>query len=231
MTKLLLTLLSILLFAGAGVAFQTKSPLEQATTAKEAKVEEAKVVAAQGPSYPADTCLVTDKPLDSMGGVINFVHEGRLVRFCCAGCIKRYKKKAATYNVKLDLQVKAAQGPSYPLKTCPLTGEPLGEKPAELVFGTKLVRVCCRTCARKTKIKPEPVLAKVDAAWIAAQKADYPLTTCLVDDRPLAPGIDYLHGVTLTRFSSQEALAKFKQEPEKYLPKLRRGKTPSSEGR
>ena len=51
-----------------------------------AKLDEA-VIAKQGPTYPLDTCVVSGEKLTEMGKPIDYVSNGRLVRFCCAKCI------------------------------------------------------------------------------------------------------------------------------------------------
>jgi len=48
---------------------------------------DAAVVAAQGDAYSATTCPISGETLGSMGKAYDFVYAGRLVRFCCAGCI------------------------------------------------------------------------------------------------------------------------------------------------
>ena len=60
-------------------------------------------------TYPLTTCVVSGDKLEDgdMGPPINYVYkqEGkpdRLVRFCCKGCIKDFKKDPATYLKKID---------------------------------------------------------------------------------------------------------------------------------
>lgn len=48
---------------------------------------DAAVIAAQGPSYAATTCPISGETLGSMGKAYDYVYAGRLVRFCCGGCI------------------------------------------------------------------------------------------------------------------------------------------------
>jgi len=60
------------------------------------------VIDAQLKDYPLDTCVVAGGKLGSMGDPINYVHEGRLVRFCCKGCIGAFKKDPAKYLKKVD---------------------------------------------------------------------------------------------------------------------------------
>jgi len=220
--KIFTTLLTTLALSGAALAYGVQ---EQDEAAKKTPTD-AEIVAAQLPSYPTDKCLVSDEPLGSMGEPIDFVHEGRLLRLCCKGCLKGVKEDPAKYIAKVDALVVAAQQPSYPLKTCAISGEPLGSmgEPIDLVLGTKLVRLCCKGCLKTAKKDPAKVLATVDAAWISAQLPTYPLTTCIVSGKPVEGGVDYLYGTTLTRFCCKRCLAAFQKEPQKFLPKLAEAK-------
>ena len=53
-------------------------------------------------AFPLDTCLVADKKLGSMGKPHTFVHEGREIKFCCAGCDDEFKANTAKYIKKFD---------------------------------------------------------------------------------------------------------------------------------
>jgi len=53
---------------------------------------DAAVVKAQVASYPADTCPISGEKLGSMGDPYDYVHAGRLVRFCCGGCIDSFNE-------------------------------------------------------------------------------------------------------------------------------------------
>jgi hypothetical protein len=59
-------------------------------------------LAAQKAAYPLKTCVVGGESLGSMGDPVEFVHEGRLVQFCCEGCIDDFKKDSTKYLAKLD---------------------------------------------------------------------------------------------------------------------------------
>ena len=56
---------------------------------------DAAVAAVQQADYPADTCPVSGMALDSMGGPYDYTYAGRLIRFCCAGCIPSFEKNPA----------------------------------------------------------------------------------------------------------------------------------------
>jgi len=51
-----------------------------------AKVDAA-AIAAQKDAYAADTCPISGEKLGSMGDAYDYVYAGKLVRFCCPGCI------------------------------------------------------------------------------------------------------------------------------------------------
>jgi len=61
-------------------------------------------------------------------------------------------------------QVIAAQKPGYPLDTCVISGEKLGDSPVDIVIGSRLVRTCCGKCAAKVKSDPQAAFSKLDAA-------------------------------------------------------------------
>jgi hypothetical protein len=66
--------------------------------------------------YPLTTCVVSGEPLEGgdMGGPVNYTHKedgkpDRLVRFCCSGCIKKFKNDPAKYLAKLDAAAAKAE--------------------------------------------------------------------------------------------------------------------------
>ncbi len=60
------------------------------------------VIQAQLPTYPLQTCIISGEKLGGMGNPVDYVHEGRLVRFCCTGCIASFKKDPAKYLKIID---------------------------------------------------------------------------------------------------------------------------------
>jgi len=181
------------------------------------------VIAKQLPSYPLTQCPVSHEALDAMGKPMDIVHEGRLVRLCCKSCVKEFKKDPAATFKAIDEAVVAQQRDSYPLKTCPVSGEELGGMgaPIEHVYGTRLVRLCCKSCVKGFQKDPAKVMATIDAALIEQQKKSYPLTTCLVSGETIeGEGVDHLYGTRLVRFCCDKCAAGFDKEPAKYLAAL-----------
>ena len=53
-------------------------------------------------AYPLKTCVVTDEALGGdMGEPVVINYEGQEVKFCCGGCVKKFKKDPATYLKKI----------------------------------------------------------------------------------------------------------------------------------
>ncbi|MSR62302.1 MAG: hypothetical protein EXS08_07650 [Planctomycetes bacterium] len=208
----------VLALSSVALAFQDKSAAPAAAPTDE------KVIAEQLPSYPLTTCLISHESLDSNGKPFDFVHEGRLVRLCCKSCVKEFKAKPAETLKALDEAVVKAQQASYPLKTCAVSGEELGGsmgEPVDFVYGTRLVRMCCKNCIKGFQKEPAKYMASIDAALIAEQVKSYPLDTCLVSGKKIeGAGVDHLYGTRLTRFCCEKCPAAFDKEPAKYLALL-----------
>jgi YHS domain-containing protein len=73
-----------------------------AVQAEEGGKDDAAAIAKQTESYPLKTCVVTGEGLDSMGKPYDMLHEGRLVRFCCKGCVKKFKADPEKYLKLID---------------------------------------------------------------------------------------------------------------------------------
>ncbi len=129
------------------------------------KVDEA-VIAAQLKGYPSDKDVVTGAPLgkDAVSVVIN----NMLFRCADAKSAEACKKDAEPYFKKLHEAYIKTQMASYPLKTCVVKGEELkdskDEHPVDTLYGTRLVRFCCKDCAKEFHANPEKYLAMLDKA-------------------------------------------------------------------
>lgn len=126
------------------------------------------VIAAQKDSYPLDNCVVSGEKLGGeMGDPIDYVHNGtRLVRFCCKGCIGKFQKDPDKYLDKIDTAVVSSQIEDYPLSNCVVMGENklVDEEAINYVYGTQLVRFCCKDCVQDFEKSPEKYLGKINAA-------------------------------------------------------------------
>lgn len=80
-------------------------PVALAESAPSAAAPE--TIEAQKASYPLDTCAVSGEELGSMGEPFDYIHKedgkpDRLVRMCCDGCVKKFKKDPAKYLARID---------------------------------------------------------------------------------------------------------------------------------
>lgn len=63
---------------------------------------DAAVIAKQSHGYPLKTCITSGEALGTMGDPIQRVVANRLVKFCCAGCVKGFNKEPAKQLAKID---------------------------------------------------------------------------------------------------------------------------------
>jgi hypothetical protein len=59
-------------------------------------------------------------------------------------------------------QPAAAVGGAYPLKTCVVSGEDLGDKPYVFTHNGQTVKLCCKDCLAKFDAEPDKYLAKLN---------------------------------------------------------------------
>jgi YHS domain-containing protein len=74
---------------------------------------DAAVVEAQLTDYPAETCPISGQKLGSMGDPYNYVFAGRLVRFCCAGCISQFNENPQAAMVAIYGDVGSETGSDH----------------------------------------------------------------------------------------------------------------------
>ncbi|MBT8486079.1 MAG: hypothetical protein KJO43_10905, partial [Phycisphaerae bacterium] len=183
------------------------------------------IVNAQLMHYPIDTCIVAGSTLGSMGDPVNLVYKNRLVRFCCAGCLPKFTADPAKYFMALDKQIVELQTETYPLSTCVVAGGALGSmgEPVDYVYGNRLVRFCCASCIETFEAAPGTSMATIDKAYADAQRASYPLDTCVVAGGALGSmgdPVELVAGTQLVRFCCKGCFSKFKKDPAKYLAEI-----------
>ncbi len=181
---------------------------------------------ASADSYPLDTCPVSGEKLGSMGEPIVKEYDGREIRFCCAGCPKKFEADPATYLQKVDVAIVKQQSPYFPNGTCVVSGEELGSMgdPIDLVYQNRLVRLCCKGCIKKFAADPATYLAEIDKRVVAEQMESYPLTTCVTSGEKfggdMGEPIEYVFANRLVRLCCKGCKKDFQKEPTKYLQKL-----------
>jgi len=123
---------------------------------------DAAVVAEQRPRYPLTVSAVSDAKLDDKA--VDYVHGTRLVRLANAAEVETFKKDPAPVMKRIDKALIEAQLETYPLENCIVTDEPMGGEmgdPIDHLYGTQLVRFCCKACIRMFNKNPDVYLVKL----------------------------------------------------------------------
>ena len=172
--------------------------------------------------YVRPVDALTSEPLGETPVVVQY--EGRELRFATQANADAFKADAAANLRKLDAAMAAEQGPTYPMKTCVITGAKLGSMgpPVEVIVNNRLFRICCAPCGGKIKKDPEAAFAKLNAAVVAAQKPAYPTKQCVVmaHDGLDENTTDYVVANRLVRLCCDGCIETFDKEPAKYLAKV-----------
>jgi YHS domain-containing protein len=143
---------------------ETKIKGDPAATLK--KIDEG-IVRKQKAAYPMEKCPVSG---DALGeGAVDVVQGARLVRLCSERCVAEFKKDPETSMKKLETAYIASQKKAYPMTHCVVMGDDaLNDDAVDFLYGTRLVRFCCKKCIKEFRASPEKYIAKLDEA--AAKK-------------------------------------------------------------
>ncbi len=176
-----------------------------------------------GDPYLLSVDPVSGEKLDPAKTPVARTHEGRTILFASEETAKRFDADPRAVLLAVDRKMTEAQSAFYPTEDCPVSGHATGGEPIEIVHRNRLVRLCCTDCLTPFKKDPGPYLAKLDAAAIAAQKADYPLGTCPVSGEKLGSmgePLDVVAGHRLFRFCCGGCLEKFHANPQAVVAKV-----------
>jgi len=122
--------------------------------------------------------------------------------------------------------VKVSHSDAYPLDVCVVSGEKLGEdgKPVVKEYDGREVQFCCNDCPKQFEADKATYIKKLDDAIVAAQKANYPLDTCVVSGEKLGgemgDPVDYVYKNRLIRFCCKNCVKDFEKDPATYLSKI-----------
>lgn len=136
--------------------------------AARAKIERA-VVAAQKPLWPLTECPISGEAYDGeMIEPVDMVLGMRYFRLCCDGCKRGVLKNPDRVIGAVDKAWIAEQTKTYPLTTCPISGEELGSMgdPIDRLYGPTLVRLCCKGCNKSFDKNPAKYAKQVKDARI-----------------------------------------------------------------
>lgn len=174
--------------------------------------------------YPLSVCPISGEKLGSMGEPVLRRYDDREVRFCCAGCIDKFEADLDASRRKVDEAIVRDQLRFYPAQMCVVSGEPLTEDGEDIatnmVYGNRLIRLCCKMCQRDFKANPAKFLEKLDKAAMEAQRKDYPLETCLVSGEQLGSmgePVEFVVAGRLMRLCCNGCMPKIIADPAKYI--------------
>ena len=125
------------------------------------------IIARELENYPFETCVVSGDTLGTMGEPVDRVYDNKLVRMCCAGCIKKFEEEPGEYMKMIDkarADRAADESPRpYPLETCLVSGGKLGSmgEPVTYVYEGQEIRFCCAGCIPRFEKDPEKYLKKL----------------------------------------------------------------------
>ena len=179
-----------------------------------------------GDPYYLTTCPVTGQALGSMGKPVVYNHEGREIRFCCAGCVEQFKKEPQKFIDKLDITMIEDQLPYYPLETCLVTKQKLTAmgKPVDLIYKNRLVRFCCSNCVAQFEKDPDEYISHLNEATIKKQNDDYPIANCIASGEKLGGSmgkpVDVVIASRLVRLCCPSCQKMLLENPSEYLSKL-----------
>jgi YHS domain-containing protein len=165
------TMKTILLFLSlfaAVLVFADEPPVATPETTTPDTAAPAAVVVPS--TYAIDYCIVSGEKLGSKGEPVKYNLKGREIQLCSPACLKIFKKDPASYLAQLDQAIIESQRKNYPLSTCVVSGEKLGEmgKPYNYVYQNRLVRLCCSGCVETFNKDPKKYLKMIDDARTAA---------------------------------------------------------------
>lgn len=129
----------------------------------------------------------------------------------------------------MEHAVGAADAPeAYPLTTCPISGETLGEMgdPVSIDLDGVEVRLCCDTCVKKARARSAEVEALVRDALVARDGASYPLAECASCGMALKEGkaLDLVHGSTLVKVCGEMCRGSFAENGAELAKKVRQAR-------
>lgn len=113
----------------------------------------------------------------------------------------------------------------FPLSICPVCDAHLGSRgeALDVLVAGRPLRVCSDPCLARFNRDPRAALARADALLIADQLPHYPLTTSLLDGRPLPDRpVDFIWGNRLFRAADADEQARILADPASAIRALDR---------
>ena len=202
MTRVLVAALAAAFLVPARQDAQEKAPASPAVAGD---------AAVSVPVFPNTTCPIMGKPISQK--LFVDTELGRIY-FCCKGC-----------NKKILGDVAVAYKSAYPRTTklanalCPVSGKPVGEKPATVLLQGREIALCCEEHVAAARDSSQVVLAKASDPKLV----DVGNAICPVSAAPVAKNAFCVIDGRLVRLSSPECVEGAKKEPLAVLAKALAG--------
>ncbi len=115
-----------------------------------------------------------------------------------------------------------AIGDVFSLPDCPILDTPFDDRTRVFTDKGRELRVCCMECKERYYQESFFVMSKIDEQLVAQQKPFYPVTTCIVDDKPFADkdAINHIFRNRLFRLCGDKCRESLEKQPAKFFGKL-----------
>lgn len=207
----------ILIFAAliGCTARETPSPVSTPTA-------EAPSRQLQGDRYYFDKCAGCGHRLGTRGDVIEADTDGQHLRFCRQSCADEFTAHKSEKLALLDRKMIDDQLPWYPLKVSVVSDAPLSGTPLDFIWGNRLIRVNDESEKSRFLANPQPYFDRLTQAALDVRCADYPITKCPVQGRPIIEPEDGLNAVVIgyrvVRVCCPPCGELVRERPNHYLP-------------
>ncbi|MSR41632.1 MAG: hypothetical protein EXS10_06995 [Phycisphaerales bacterium] len=145
-----------------------------------------------GDPYPLDTCAACEKKLSAdavtvvLAEMKDHALDGTQLKCCNAECVESFKANSAKSMNAVHAAILKLPNANYPLKNCVMMrDEVLDDTAKSFVYQNRVFKVCCKKCVMRFGQDPAKHAKEWEALVIEAQKASYPLKTCVVSGKPI----------------------------------------------
>lgn len=142
----------------------------------------------------------------------------------CVSMINAFAEEPATVTATATVAVtsEVSDAGKYPLNTCPVSNETLGEMgdPVVKVYDGREVKFCCKNCVGTFEKDLKSSMNILDKKIAEAKTESYPLGTCVVSGEKLGGmGDPVVHNYKnrIVKFCCGNCIATFEKDPDKYL--------------
>ncbi len=145
-----------------------------------------------GDPYTLTVCASCAKALPAesttvvLDGMKDRALDGTQIKCCSTECVEAFKANPAGALAKVHAEILKTPATAYPLKNCfMMRDEVLDESAKSVVYQNRVYKVCCKKCAVRFGNDSAKRAKEWESLVIDAQKASYPLKTCVISGKPI----------------------------------------------